>query len=287
MRSDAPEGARYSATYLAKNPPAQDSGRARRRLAAYISNDLYVHDEVIWSHLEKELGAEAKGGSDYIKIAKVLTEAPQVLFLDAVTEIYCSLLTEGRSAGSRHIGRQADAWQLFVKRVFAEEALVFEIDNKCGVHPLVDQAYVTDRTAVIAGLGDPQYSSGLVHYEAAMDRFSGADPELGPAIREVFLSAEAVFKAIFPTAPRLEVNEINKRLKPELCGNMGENERNAVSLSLTGFGNWVSAAHHYRHADREPEPPSLETAILLISTGSGFIRWMIAFAKKTGRIEQN
>lgn len=287
MRSDAPKGFRYSAIYLEKDAPAQDSDRARKRLAAYFKNDLYEHGDVVWSHLEKELGADSKGGYDHTKVAKTILEADQVLFLDVITEIYRSIADQARLAQSRQIALQANAWQSFTHRVFAEEALAFEVDAQCGVHPLVDQAYVTDRTAVIAGLGAPQYSSGLTHYEAAMERFSGADPELGPAIREVFLSAEAVFKAIFPAAPRLEVSEINKRLKPALASIMAENERHAVSLCLTGFGNWVSAAHHYRHADREPESPSIESAVLLISTGSGFIRWMIAFANKISSCEQN
>lgn len=282
MRSDAPQGLRYSSTYIERGAPTEDSARARRRLAAYVKDELYEGGPTILSHLEKELGTESRASYAHLQIAQIITDSSPITFLDAVTEIYRANALAARRTQSQAPARRAKSWRDFVARVFAEERLAFEVDAACGIHPLVDQAYVSDRTAVLAGLGDPRFASALVHYEAAMDRFSGADPELGPAIREVFLAAEAVFKTIFPQSPRLEVAEINKRLKSTLSSSMGENEQHAVGLCLTAFGNWVSAAHHYRHADREAEPPSLTTAVLMISMGSVFIRWLAEYPNASG-----
>jgi hypothetical protein len=45
------------------------------------------------------------------------------------------------------------------------------------------------------------------------------------------------------------------------------------------LGSWVEAAHHYRHGQGEHEPvaPSEDTAVLILSTGSAYLRFLAQF----------
>lgn len=92
------------------------------------------------------------------------------------------------------------------------------------------------------------------------------------------MAVEDVFKLLCPKASRFDVAEINRYLKPLLEGVVEGSERAALFLMLTGAGNYSSASHQYRHAagSVEPEPASVETAVLMMSVGTAILRWLIA-----------
>jgi hypothetical protein len=43
------------------------------------------------------------------------------------------------------------------------------------------------------------------------------------------------------------------------------------------FADWVDAAHPYRHGQKSEEPvePPEELAVLLVSQGASFVRWLV------------
>ncbi len=57
----------------------------------------------------------------------------------------------------------------------------------------------------------------------------------------------------------------------------------AVSKQLEAFCDWVDGAHHYRHEHNQEhiiEAP-LEVAVLFVSTGAAYIRWLIDIDAQT------
>jgi hypothetical protein len=45
---------------------------------------------------------------------------------------------------------------------------------------------------------------------------------------------------------------------------------------LSSFKGWIDAAHFYRHAPghEKPKPPPLALAVVMVSEGALFIRWL-------------
>ena len=52
---------------------------------------------------------------------------------------------------------------------------------------------------------------------------------------------------------------------------------------LNGFKEWIDAAHFYRHEEGRTEPgqPEGELALLLISEGLSYVRWLAAIDQKS------
>ena len=98
------------------------------------------------------------------------------------------------------------------------------------------------------------------------------------AIRHTFEAAEILFRLICPKAPRLGGAEINTHLKP-LVETLYSGDQTACRASmklLASFSDWVDGAHFYRHGQgtEEPTQAPLEIAVLAISMGASFIRWL-------------
>ncbi|WP_291733746.1 hypothetical protein [Leisingera sp. F5] len=53
--------------------------------------------------------------------------------------------------------------------------------------------------------------------------------------------------------------------------------------TLEGFKDWINAAHFYRHEQgvEEPNQPAEEVAVLLISQGLSYTRWLAQLDRKT------
>jgi len=53
---------------------------------------------------------------------------------------------------------------------------------------------------------------------------------------------------------------------------------------LNAFEDWTAACHVYRHAPGEAETsqPSFEIAILMVSQGYGFVRWLAEMVSAQG-----
>ncbi len=51
----------------------------------------------------------------------------------------------------------------------------------------------------------------------------------------------------------------------------------AAKKLVQGFTNWVASAQFYRHGQGQEEPnqPPLEVAVAILSSGAGYLRWLI------------
>jgi hypothetical protein len=52
----------------------------------------------------------------------------------------------------------------------------------------------------------------------------------------------------------------------------------AAMKQLASFKDWVDASHNYRHeqGSEEPVQPPIDLAVLAVSNGAAYIRWLVA-----------
>jgi hypothetical protein len=123
------------------------------------------------------------------------------------------------------------------------------------------------------------YANSLHSFENGMKAISAATPDGKTAIRNVFASAEGLFRVMFPKAPRLVVGQVSF-LEPLLQKRYAGNAAafGASVKLLASFKGWIDACHFYRHEEGKPDTiaqPPLELAIHLISVGAAFIRLLV------------
>ena len=171
---------------------------------------------------------------------------------------------------------QGPGWRAFAQRAFKEENVAYTVDEKCGVHPAYDDEFDTSRQATIAALDKPRYAAARKFFdEAIADLKQPRDTR--DAVRKTFEALENVAKLMCPDIERLGATEVKKYLQPiALDGTVGA-ERDARGRMIESFAEWVNGCQKYRHAAGQPEPvePSLELAILMVSQGASWLRWLL------------
>jgi hypothetical protein len=266
-------GERFSVFYLRPSDPALDSGRARHRVGALFRESVFnTHLEPLAAHLVRNLGVSPPGdGKHPSHWHQFMRECRTPDFLDAVTLIYRYLFWHV-SDGT------ANWWRDVVRQIFAEEHLAYQIDDVGGVHPSVDQEFLKNTTSTVAGLQSERYQNVREFVENAVNNLSANPPNYKQACRAIFSAVEALFGLMFSHA-RLAADEIERRLQP-LMHRVYEGDplaQNAAQSMLVSFQAWVKASRNYCHqpgaGDSTPPPPA-DIAILSISNGTSFLRWL-------------
>ena len=113
-------------------------------------------------------------------------------------------------------------------------------------------------------------------------------PNYKEAWRATFASVEGLFRLIVD-APRLTAEYIRQRLQP-IVRRTYEADATALRAALKlleSFAGWVEASHNYRHEPgaEEPAQPPADVAIVAISAGASFLRWLVGLdeAEQAGR----
>jgi hypothetical protein len=263
---------RFSQLYIDTPAPLSDDPRARRRLAKLVatvfSSDHETHQ--LTEHLEQELGVEVS----VIRSphwTRFFSSCNLRDFLDAITLVY-------DFDRKNNLG-QATRWREQARRIFSEERLAYAIDDKCVVHPAVDQEFQRNRHATVVALQLPRYANSLAAFERVSDELSAQPPNGKDAWRAVFSALEGLFKLMFPSVPRLTATTANAQLAPMLQRLYVADPiaMRAAAGQLAAFRDWVDASHNYRHEQGSEEPiqPPIDLAILSISTGAAYLRWLI------------
>jgi hypothetical protein len=174
----------------------------------------------------------------------------------------------------------ASLWRDPARRIFAEEHLAYAIDDDCIVHPAVDSEFQRNRTATVAGLQLPRYANSLAAFDRISDELAEAPPNGKEAWRAVFSAVEGLFRLMFPSAPQLNAAAVDTHLGPAIQKNYaGEPVAlRAANKQLASFKDWVDASHNYRHeqGSEDPVQPPLDLAVLAVSNGASYLRWLIA-----------
>lgn len=83
---------------------------------------------------------------------------------------------------------------------------------------------------------------------------------------------------MFPEVRRLTAGEISRlRLPVEQAYSGDRRAQEASKKMLQSLGDWIDAAHHYRHEEGKPDTvaqPPLTLAIYLVSAGASHLRWI-------------
>jgi hypothetical protein len=169
-------------------------------------------------------------------------------------------------------------WLTEVARIFREEEVQYSVDDRGGVHFLIDSEFERSRASTIAALSNARYANVNAEYSRVESALGMVPPNGKDAIRSTFTAAEGLFRLIFPQAPRLTGSEVSKHLQP-MVQRVYANDRTALgsaSKILSSFQAWVDAAHFYRHeaGTEDVAQPPIGLAILLVSQGAAAIRWL-------------
>jgi hypothetical protein len=271
--SDKPVGQPYSQVYVERGVPLEDSERFRLRLRGYLRDLSDYQLRQISTVISKETGA----GVYVTNVAQHITECPLVDLLDNVTHAFDALIgTQGPNDRRPHFD-----WLEFVARSLSEENLAYVVDGKGGVHPAHDQEFDASRRATIAALGLPRYSTARQFFDHGIADLKPPQ-DTRDAVRKVFEAVENVAKLMDPKLARLGATEVDKSIRPAAIKYLTGAERDATSQMINGFSDWVIACQPYRHAPgtQEPEPPSVDLAIWIVSTGASQLRWLISLDQK-------
>ena len=266
--ADKPVGKPYSHVYIERGAAREDDERFRNRLRAYVDDLPYQWLEAIANWISKETGARV----DYSNVHSHLTKCSLVDLLDNITHIFDVLSDMTATTKPRPEVR----WLTFIQRCLRDENLGYVLDAKGGVHPAFDEEFDVGRRASLTALGLPRYSTARQFFEQGIADLKPPQ-DTRDAVRKTFEAVENVAKIMVPSISRLGSVEVEKQIKPVATKQLVGAERDATNQMLNALGDWVNACHQYRHAPgtQEPEPPSLELAIWMVSIGASHLRWLI------------
>jgi hypothetical protein len=267
------EGQLFSRTYLEHGEPTRDSKRFRTRIQAYFNEVLAEHIEVNLANLiGSQLGVTVAWHQGYLNFQDFFSNAELRDILDTISLITKLLQMES--------GEGAKLWMEFVKDVFEEENVGYRIDPKGGVHYLVDEEFERNRVSAIASITSPKYAAVMRALELAFSALDARSINTKTAVRDTFEALEIVIKLLTNSNKNLDEklvkNELAALLRklPEYTEPSGAS---TIGKFIESLADWVNAAHPYRHGQKTEKlvAPSLTSAVLFLSTGAAYIRWLV------------
>lgn len=280
-QTSTPLGQRFSHVYHPKERIQQDSGRMRRRIAAFLQEHAKFIDDLPTT-IRSEIGIDVPyrgngrhGWEEYCRDIEIAD------LFDTIPFVFKCLMNRG-------LDPTALIFVRFVDRVFREEGISFRADLEGGIHYFVDEEFEVSRSATISSLGAPRYYAAKEAFERAHRSLDQHPIDTLGAVRGVFDTVETVFKLIADgKAARIGPGEINNILRPLLNQRYSEPAVDAAGRLLSSLGDWVNSAHQYRHSPGlpQPAPPPTELAIMLLGSGAAFARWL-AELDQTGEAQR-
>ncbi|MCE8419138.1 hypothetical protein LZ190_10535 [Rhodovulum sulfidophilum] len=285
-------GKRFSHVYLVRGEPERDSKKARFRLAKLAERSCppakplrhgssVDYNKNAQEKIENELGVrfgtQSTAGALIRSWDWYFNKVTVTEMLDTITVVAASLHNQYTNDDKR--GRFLSE----ARRILKEENLAYEIDEIGGVHPLVDATFSVAMETAISGMDTPRYAASA-EFINRIDGYLLQNPQdfIG-AIRAVFGACENTFKLMYE-APRLDARAAGERIGGDQQRLYAEHPtlQAASAKMLEAFKQWVNAAHFYRHEQgvEEPNQPAPEVAILLISQGLSFARWLTVLDRK-------
>ena len=218
-----------------------------------------------------EIGAEVPSVYSSYSVSEFFENTELRDLLDSITVIYEAISSAG-------FGESADRWKDFVARALSEDNLGYQLDEKCGVHYLVDEEFERNRYSTLLALDNPRYSSIRTAYDMAYQYLDNQPMDTKGAVRSIFESIEILVKQMVDTK-NLNKWVVENTLK-EKCLSFYESDATAktvMSQMFDGFAQWVDSIHNYRHGqtDTDPVAPPVNIAVYALSSGTAFLRWLI------------
>jgi len=272
---------RYSQIYLEKQTRLTDSPKMRKRITSYykkLSVDYYSHQ--ISALIETKVGIDVPLKCiDYLNVPFIenLLEKTEIKdFLDILSIIAFAIDAQRDS-------EKLKSWIDAIEEVFREEGMAYTIDETGLVKPYVDEEFSQNYHASLSALENSRYDNARTVFENAHKNLRADRPDTRVAVKDIFESIEIVAKLLDSKITALGQNEVDKNLW-KVCESIfdDQHEKNFIKSMLSSLAKWVTAHHPYRHGQGKEEyaPLSLESAILSLSTGSSFLRFLIYVDQK-------
>jgi len=262
----------------------EDSDRARNRFIAMFEELRYASDfpaGELAKDIKLKLGVQVpfqerhRGCFYYFDSWYQRCELRD--WLDSITLLYLKLQ-----------GETQNEFMLFTNEIFIDAGLPYEINDTGSVGYRVDAEFARDINATICGLKQNNFKGANDKFIEGVSILYSLDGNNGTAIYTIFQSLENIFRIIFPNVSRLGTKEIKEQLKKSTLETIYEGRNiNAMSRIVIAFCEWVNACHQYRHADGKLEKSDvpLDVAVLIISNGSAYLRWLLDFKQRYDRID--
>lgn len=288
---DTDQGKRFSHIYVSHDTPGKDSKKARFRLSKLVekqcpgpsssrSGSSFDHAKYAQERLENELGLKFGSRSTTGHLIKswewYFNRITVVEMLDSIT-VLATYLKDSYGRDQKKLLEET-------RRIFKEENLAYEIDDLGGVHPFIDGSFSATAQSAILALSGERYSATADCVNGIDDCLLQDPSDYIGAIRRVFGASENLFKLMF-SVPRLDARTVGDKLgkQQQALYSAHPTLQSASAKTLEGFKDWINAAHFYRHEQgvQSPNQPTEEFAILLISQGLSYVRWLAQMDQKS------
>lgn len=276
-----PVGELFSRAYGERGEPTEDSAVFRARLQGYVTTNLLPHAVQICGALLTDAGITVKrGAAGYIYWDEFFNGGDLLDILSSVTIVHNSLRQIDIKEGWRRY--HSVRWREFIESAFNEENLAYELDEECGVHPLIDHEFSHNKLSTLICLTDARYEGVRKSFEDAFNHFE--KDEHKQAVRSMFESLEILVR-LMVECKNLSAYAVENALKPKVLP-VYEHDKIAVdtiSKMMDGFGCWVDSIHNYRHGQGEEEPvePPKDFTVYVLSSGASCLRWLVGIDEAT------
>lgn len=275
-----PEGQLFSRVYLLRNQPLRDSQRFRTRLSGYFNEHFWDLRNEFASAIQRELGAVVQVSELNTPVKTFMYNIPMFLASAELRDILDSISLIIPILRTKELSHQIEPYLSFVARALREEGMGYKLDSQGGIHYIVDDEFEHNKLSAIACLNGEKFSAVISSVEAAYSKLDAEPFDTKGAVRDMFEALETLVKILLNINKNLTEVLIEKELKPHANSVYQKLDTSAVSaadLLLEGFCHWIKAGHRYRHGQKTKEPiaPPLEIAVLFLSEGSAYIRWLL------------
>lgn len=266
-----PEGKLFSRVYLRPSELIQESERARNRFANMFEELSSPERSKLADFIKAELGVQVPVGYNGYLWERWCRSCEMRDLLDALTAaVHLRRAVAGGDAQKKFVAR--------VGRVFDEEGLHFRIDTLGGIHYRVDEQLERQIASTLLGLGAERFKSVRTEIDKSVEAIQQAQTDGKTAVQRIFEAAEILYRIALPQRTRMTRSNALQDMPAISDAAYASNPiaRASAEDMKKSFGEWIEACHHYRHGQGQPEPnqPPIGLAVLLVSQGLGFIRWL-------------
>jgi hypothetical protein len=242
------------------------------------------HVNALAAYIHQETGFSVPYNVSHYDLESLYVAVPFDILLNLITVVWRYLNDKAKEyqTGGRLVAVRAQLWLDFVRRAMKEENLRYTVDSECGVHYSIDEEFERNRLSALRCLESKRYAGARDAFDAAFRHFDANPPDTKAAVRSIFEAVEIVAK-MMTSAPRLNRQLVEKELTALAVKCATDSTAvETVKELFAGFALWVNAAHNYRHGQGKQEPiaPPIEVAVYMLSSGTAFLRWLVAIDQK-------
>lgn len=276
---------RFSQLYKHDTKMYDDSSRFRVRFYTYL--DKIFENYALAKKVQEIIGVKINFYARY-DIENFINSANIKDVLDTITICY-ELLKDTKNIRNNYkpgIGynrnqKLQEELITFINQCFLEENLCYIVDENGIAHFNPDEEFHYLKNSTLRILQDKRYVSVVHEFKKVYKALDSGPGHAKDAIGNLFKSTETLFRLLCNNddIKNLSSNPIAKYL-PKIAEKVyqvkDQTTLSVVNQKIEEFKKWTDSAQPYRHgqATEDIDEPPLSLAILIISTGASFLRWL-------------